>query len=52
MSGPTMAGTKAGSQTSGMGASDWHPSVRYLLVLVVAEIFLFGTMRYYTKHGG
>ena len=52
MSGPKQAGTKAGSLTSGTGSSDWHPSVRYLLVLLIAEIAVFGALRYYTKHGG
>ena len=43
---------------SGMGVSmagstsAWHPTVRFLLVLVVAELFLFGALRAYTKHGG
>lgn len=32
--------------------SDWHPTVKYLLALVVAEIALMGVMRYFTKHGG
>jgi hypothetical protein len=32
--------------------SDWHPTVRYLLALVVAEMVLMGVMRYFTKHGG
>lgn len=31
---------------------DWHPSVKYLLVLLVAELFLFGLLRGLTQHGG
>jgi len=38
-------------QFTGRGA-DWEPSVRYLLVLIVAEIFIFGVLRTLTNHGG
>ena len=31
---------------------NWEPSVRYLLVLLVAEIFVFGLLRALTNHGG
>lgn len=31
---------------------DWHPSVKYLLVLLVAELFVFGLLRGLTQHGG
>jgi len=31
---------------------DWEPSVRYLLVLIIAEIFIFGLLRALTNHGG
>lgn len=34
------------------GASDWEPSVKYLLVLLLVEIFLFGVLRGLTNHGG
>lgn len=34
------------------GASDWEPSVKYLLVLLLAEIFIFGVLRGLTNHGG
>lgn len=30
----------------------WEPSVLYLLALVVIEITVMGTLRYFTKHGG
>ncbi len=38
-------------QFTGTGG-DWEPSVRYLLVLIVGEIFVFGLMRALTNHGG
>lgn len=31
---------------------EWEPSVLYLLGLVIAEIMIMGTLRYFTKHGG
>lgn len=52
------AGRSSEEKGSGMGVSmagsagQWHPTVRFLLVLVVAEIFAFGALRAYTKHGG
>ena len=36
----------------GGNAEKWEPSVRYLLVLVVAEIIIVGVMRTLTNHGG
>lgn len=30
----------------------WQPSVKYLLVLLVAEIVVFGVLRSITNHGG
>lgn len=30
----------------------WQPSVKYLLILLIAEIFVFGLMRGLTTHGG
>lgn len=33
-------------------AGGWQPSVKYLLVLVIAEILIMGALRTYTKHGG
>jgi hypothetical protein len=30
----------------------WEPSVKYLIVLIFAEILLMGVLRTYTKHGG
>lgn len=38
-------------QFTGAGGQ-WEPSVRYLLVLIIAEIFIFGCMRALTNHGG
>lgn len=38
-------------QLTGTGG-DWEPSVRYLLVLLIAEIFVFGLLRALTNHGG
>lgn len=38
-------------QFTGTGG-DWEPSVKYLLLLVLAEIFVFGLMRALTNHGG
>jgi hypothetical protein len=38
----------------GMPGSDqsWEPSVKYLLVLLLVEIFLVGLLRSLTNHGG
>ena len=33
-------------------AAQWEPSVKYLLVLLLAEIFLVGVLRGLTNHGG
>jgi hypothetical protein len=33
-------------------SGQWEPSVLYLLGLVLAEIVIMGSMRYFTKHGG
>ncbi len=38
-------------QFTGTGGN-WEPSVRYLLLLIIAEIFVFGVMRALTTHGG
>jgi hypothetical protein len=43
------SGMGGGVGTSG---SSWHPTVKFLLVLVVAEIVAYGALRAYTKHGG
>jgi hypothetical protein len=41
---------------SGMGsptaAGAWHPTIRFLLLLVVAELVAYGALRSMTKHGG
>ena len=34
------------------GATAWEPSVKFLLVLLVAEVFIVAGLRAYTKHGG
>lgn len=34
------------------GASNWEPSVKYLLILLLAEIFIVGVLRGLTNHGG
>lgn len=34
------------------GAASWEPSVKYLLVLLLAEIFIVGVLRGLTNHGG
>lgn len=36
------------SQTDG----GWQPSVKFLLVLLIVEVVLFGVMRSITQHGG
>lgn len=33
-------------------SGQWEPSVLYLLGLVIAEIVIMGSLRYFTKHGG
>lgn len=44
-------GSGMGVSIAGSGAQ-WHPTVRFLLILVIAELFAFGALRAYTKHGG
>lgn len=39
-------------QFTGVGGGDWEPSVKYLIVLVIAEVFVFGLLRALTNHGG
>lgn len=39
-------------QFTGASGTDWEPSVRYLLVLLIAEVFVFGVLRTLTNHGG
>jgi hypothetical protein len=34
------------------GAKSWEPSVKYLLLLLLAEIFIVGLFRSLTNHGG
>jgi hypothetical protein len=33
-------------------AAAWEPSVKYLLVLLLVEIFIVGCLRGLTNHGG
>ncbi len=33
-------------------ANGWEPSVKYLLILLLAEILLFGVARSLLNHGG
>jgi hypothetical protein len=42
-------GSGMGVQT---GAGNWHPTVKFLLLLVIAEIIAYGALRAYTKAGG
>lgn len=44
-----MAGGYGGNTAT---AAQWEPSVKYLLALLLAEIFLVGIMRGLTHHGG
>jgi hypothetical protein len=53
MAGPKAAGTLTGAgMRMPSGSSDWHPTVKYLLGLVIGELVLFGVVRYYSRHGG
>lgn len=38
--------------TSRTSVGDWQPSIKYLLVLLLVEIFLFGVARSFLNHGG
>ena len=42
----------AWSLGGGNDTNGWEPSVKYLLILLVAEIFVFGVLRSLTNHGG
>lgn len=37
---------------TGQGPAAWSPSVKYLLVLLIAEIVLFGLLRGVLNQGG
>ena len=37
---------------NGASGEPWQPSVKYLLVLLIVEVFLFGALRVLTPHGG
>lgn len=42
---------------SGMGSTStsgqaWHPTIKFLMLLVIGEIVAYGALRAYTKHGG
>ncbi len=41
-----------GSKTGTGSVADWQPSVKYLLVLVLAEILIFGLVLTLSKNGG
>lgn len=45
-------GSGMGMSIAGSGGGAWHPTVRFLLLLVVGEIIAFVALRAYTKHGG
>ena len=45
-------GTSGKSQPGGGGLGGWQPSVKYLLLLVLAEIVLVAIARSLTAHGG
>jgi hypothetical protein len=45
-------GSGMGVSISGSSSSQWHPTVRFLLIGVIAELFIYGALRAYTKHGG
>lgn len=46
------ASTSAATKRSLGWGSGQHPTVKYLLVLVTAEMFLYGVVRKMTRHGG
>lgn len=37
---------------SGSGSNGWTPGIKYLLMLLIAEIFLFALARGVLNHGG
>jgi hypothetical protein len=45
----TEKGSGMGSQASGQA---WHPTVKFLLLLVIGELVAYGALRSFTKHGG
>lgn len=52
MAGPKAAGTVAGAGSASSGSGGWTPSVKFLVGLVVGELFVYGLLRHYTSHGG
>jgi hypothetical protein len=58
---PTVGGTgsmagpaSSANATTGDNATQWHPTVLYLIALILVEMAIFGFMRYYFRaaHGG
>jgi hypothetical protein len=45
-------GSGMGASVGTSGSSSWHPTVKFLLALVIGEIVAYGALRAYTKHGG
>jgi hypothetical protein len=41
--------THKAAPQAGMSDSGWQPSVKYLLVLLIAEIIVFGFLRTFAK---
>lgn len=52
MAGPKAAGTVAGAGAISTGDSSWSPTVKFLLILVGAELLAYGALRHFTSHGG
>jgi len=52
MAGPKAAGTVTGAGIGMPKATEWHPTVKALIVLVIVEIIAYGVIRRYTSHGG
>lgn len=54
--GPRGAGTEAAAMSTangnGNGAGTWHPTILYLVGLLIVEMIVFGMLRRYTRHGG
>lgn len=51
----SMAGpASTANATTGANASQWHPTVLYLVGLILVEMAIFGALRYYFRgaHGG
>jgi hypothetical protein len=44
--------TLNGSMSGGSTGGKWHPSVAYLMGLLIAEVLLYGVVSRITRHGG